>query len=325
MLPYTAVMTRTARRSRKKEALPATPWEELSGVQSHQDDRPLALEESQRGNLKLTRRKKLGPRVSKRAKLKLKRLTARRLFKEASSDVVSLLDSTQLSESASLNGTEEPNTSQHETTETVRSSKKRKKRKEVSVGNLGTSLETDATSVGSRKNRRTELASKSVQSKKSRRLSEDKVSLIRQWNSESSLSDQGEVWSGREVESECESGDVGESCENGDNEADISSHAKDSSTNASSKKVSNKNRRKTRVKIGKKWVKAKTQPPPTSRGTGNGGDGETRWQGDGPRGKRRRPMDEDSRQKRIEHRKLRRQRKKVCFPFYVVVERRLFE
>ena len=281
------VMTRTARRGKKKDPLPATPWEELSGGQTHLDHsgngNTTGQGEGQGVDLKLTRKKKLGPSLSRKAETKLKRLTARQVLNRTPSDSVVLLESSQ---STSQDGS----LTDSQLVESVNT--KPKKKKQVPLRNRGTSNGATVKRGG-----------KGKLDLKGKRLSVDKVCLLRQSDSESSLSDQ--VGSGG-GESECESGD------NGDDslkETAVEYTEEEEDRTVSNRQAKNKNKSKRklgRVKVGKKWVKASSNKPVEQ----DGGARET-GQGDGIGGKRRRPMDEESRRKRIEHRKLRRQRKKV--------------
>ena len=288
------VMTRTARRGKKKDPLPATPWEELSGGQTHLDHsgngNTTGQGEGQGVDLKLTRKKKLGPSLSRKAETKLKRLTARQVLNRTPSDSVVLLEQSTAQES--LNGS----LTDTQSAEHVNTIPKQ--------GNRGTS-----SGATVKRGKKGEHNLKSLRGKKKKRLIVDNVCLLRQSDSDSSLSDQVEEVGSGGGENECASGD------NGDDsfkETAVEYTEEEEDRTVSNRLVKNKiksKRKLGRVKVGKKWVKAssnKPQPPVEQ----DGGVRET-GQGDGIGGKRRRPMDEESRRKRIEHRKLRRQRKKV--------------
>ena len=296
-------MTRTARRGKKKDPLPATPWEELSGGQTHLDHSgngnttgEVGQGEGQGVDLKLTRKKKLGSSLSRKAKTKLKRLTARQVLNRTPSDSVILLESSQSTSQESLNGSL-TDSQLVQSAELVNT-----KNKQVPLRNRGTSSGATVKIGGKGK-----LDLKSRRGKKKKRLSGDNVCLLRQSDSESSLSDQVEEAGSGGGESECESGDNGEP---GDDETAVEYTEEEEVSNCQVKNKIKSKRKLGRVKVGKKWVKAssnKPQPPVEQDG---GDSARETGQGDGI-GKRRRPMDEESRRKRIEHRKLRRQRKKV--------------
>ena len=275
-------MTRTARRGKKKEPLPATPWEKLSGEQSNQKRSENGDIASENDDLKVTRKRKLGPKVTKKAKTKLKRLTGKESSKGTFGDHVTPIDQTEPSESLleSANGSESR-------------THLKKKLTGKSQGSVRTS----------------ESSQKPLTSGKMKRkgVSEDGVCVLRHSDSDSSLSDQGEMVSGGESGSgECEAGDSGEPGEDSDSGPGVEFREEDEG----GKVVKGTKKGKkvySRIKKGNRWVKASNSQPLVEEG----GDGTREVDRSGSTMKRKRPMDEESRRKRIEHRKLRRQRKKV--------------
>ena len=290
-------MTRTARRGKKKEPLPATPWEKLSGEHSNQKRSENGDIARENDDLKVTRKRKLGPKVTKKAKTKLKRLTGKASSNGTFDDHVTLIDQTEPSESLS---------------ESANGSESRLKSKKKLTGQSQGSVRTSESSkkpLTRGKKRKSERLLKKLGKKKRRKgVSEDRVHLLRHSDSDSSLIDQGEMGSGGESGSgECEAGDSGEL--GGDSGGGPGVELREEDEVGKDVKSMKKGKNVySRIKKGNRWVKASNSQPLVEEG----GDG-TGEEVDGISStmKRKRPMDEESRRKRIEHRKLRRQRKKV--------------
>ena len=289
-------MTRTARRGKKKEPLPATPWEELSGEQSNLSRSENGDTTWEKNDLRETRKRKLEPKVLKKAKTKLKRLRGKVSSSTTFSDNIKLIDSTENVESESGN----PSGSKFQVV-----SKRTKKKKSARQ----TLIDTTGTSKSNKKGLNKRKKKKTIARKRRKAVSEDKVCLLGHSDSDSSLSDQGEVVScGESGSSEGEGGDVGEHGEGSDNGAGVEYEEEEEEE----ERVLKRRKVQARIKKGNRWVKAgNSNPTPSVEEGGDGNTGQGREESGSRMMKRRRPMDEESRRKRIEHRKLRRQRKKV--------------
>ena len=154
---------------------------------------------------------------------------------------------------------------------------------------------------------------KSHKSKKRRTTSDDRVPLLHS-DSDSSLSDEGEKGSGGNCE-DSESGGDGEEVDVGEGgNCDGEEVGGEMSEKVASKKKRNK-KMLSRVRVGKHWVKAgsgqSSNGQKVSVLTGGEKEGKGEKGGEGATGKTKRRMDEEKRKKIIEHRRLRRQRKKV--------------
>ena len=364
-------MTRTARKNKKKEPLPASSWEELSS--NYQDDNNDGTNTLKDDNLKLTHKKKLGTKLSAKTKTRLKTLTGKKLLKRTNSDCIQLIEP-QLSEDSttdeSVNETENISID-HKST---KHEKLKKNKVQDRVPHETITGRCDLNSVDVRKHKTKLKQVKSKKRKKQEKIdSMDKVRLIQSSSdSDDSLNDQVEMVHGDEEEYgddvECkEMNCEGEYCElgrdgkeGGENKCsieelgidDVDRHEtsesweesekepiiktrtqktkkrkrtrkqmeslglddgtvnKDDSSEIKTKKVSR------RVKIGNRWVKdngsSKYQDESLDCEVDVGRKDESVE--DGVKKKRKRRMDEESKRKRIEHRKLRRQRKKVQQP-----------
>ena len=292
------VMTRTAR-SGKKEPLAATPWEKLREEQSNQNQSENGDRTGEEDNLKVTRKRKLGPKLSKKAKTQLKRLTGTTL-KRTFSDSVKLIDSTDHSGSL-LESANVPETRTRLKPTRTKGNKTRKKALKDCTTTTGDGKE--AARRGKKK--KSEVLLKNLRRKKRKRESEEE----RVGHSDS-LSEQGEA--GESGSGECEDGESGSGeCERWE-QSDSGPGELGEVEEEEKERVAKRNKRVkntfSRVKIGNRWVKAgNTRSTVEERGGGGGQEVE----GSGSKVKRKRPMDEESKRKRIEHRRLRRQRKKV--------------
>ena len=250
--------------------------------------------------LKVTQKEKLGLCLSEKVKKKLESVTGKKL-KRSLSDTVGLLEPCQ-SDSGSA----------HEEPGNVKSPKKLKSQNRDKTrrksGSEKKEQEEDASEEGGRERRLAE----GVKKRKRKIVSEDRVPLLHS-SSDSSLSDEVGDW---EVPGESDSGEGGSGDGDGGRE-EVAGDGKceaengiDVETATTNGKSEAKKKTSTRVKVGKRWVKAGGSGPEQPAVVGNGGrEGEKEGWGSGRRG--RRTVDDERRKKRIEHRKLRRQRKKV--------------
>ena len=253
-----------------------------------------------KGELKVTQKEKLGPRLSEKVKKKLKSMTGKKL-KRSLSDSVGLLEPCQ-SDSGSA----------HEEPGNVKSPKKLKSQnRDKKSGSEKKEHEEDASEEGGGERRLAEGVKKR-KSKQRKIVSEDRVPLLHS-SSDSSLSDEVGDWGGPGESDSGEGGsgdgDGGREEVDGDGKCEAENGI-DVETATTNGKSEAKKKTSTRVKVGKRWVKAGGSGPEQPAVVGNGGrEGEKEGWGSGRRG--RRTVDDERRKKRIEHRKLRRQRKKV--------------
>ena len=312
------VMTRTARSGKKKEPLAATPWEKLREEQSNQNQSENGDRTGEEDNLKVTRKRKLGPKLSKKAKTQLKRLTGTTL-KRTFSDSVKLIDSTDHSGSL-LESANVPETRTRLKPTRTKGNKTRKKALKDCTTTTGDGKE--AARRGKKK--KSEVLLKNLRRKKRKRESEEERvghsdSLSEQGEAggsgecEDGESGSGECEDGESGSGECEDGESGE-CEDGERweQSDSGPGELGEVEEEEKERVPKRNKRVkntfSRVKIGNRWVKAGNTRSTVEEGGGGGGQ---EVEGSGSKVKRKRPMDEESKRKRIEHRRLRRQRKKV--------------
>ena len=332
-----------------------------------------ALRKAKNQGLKVTQKNKLGPDLPAKLKRKLKSLTRTKVESLLSGDVP-LVESPQ----SQCEETREDRTNGVEL-QVQQRSKKHKKRKIVrkeALRNILRGRVDNESSISSsrllKKHRK-----RAMKSTKRRIICEDRQQLLRRSESDSSLSDQGETLPGGDSEGE-EGGEGEESSLSdqveivpyegeedgegvitegfdevdgrgsdgwgGDKEEVVEDEQGAKVT--SQKKRKKEKKKPARVRIGKRWMKAKKDQ--SSEGQqwavgndrqvveGRGGDGwkrrrrgtdkhvmggkdeEREREGEGAEGvevggrrKRKLGIDEDRRKKRIEQRRLRRQRKKV--------------
>lgn len=196
-------MTRTARKNKNKEPLPATSWEELSSIKPYLDqhdnnDGTNTLKNVKDDHLKVTHKKKLENKLSAKTKTKLKSLTAKKLLKRSNSDCIQLIEP-QLSEDSTNESQHErvnvSNTIDHKSTK-HKELKKNTVQKRVPDETI--TRECDLDSVEVRKHKTKQVRKKR---RKKQDDSEDKVCLIQHSSdSDSSLSDQVEMVQGDEEE-----------------------------------------------------------------------------------------------------------------------------
>ena len=284
-------MTRTARK-KATEPFPATSWEEL------RIQRP-SLGQNEKGkkhDLKVTQQQKLGPDLSEKAKKTIRKVTGKRL-RRSLSDIGALLE---FDEHVSM----PKNVANRRAQDSSKSKTHSKKKERLDIVSELDEMRTIETSMRLKKHKKRNLMSnlKSRRNKKRRTTSEDRVPLPHS-ESDSSLSDEGEKGGSGDCEERESGGDVGAvdvgGCDGEGVEGDVSAKV-------TSKKRRGNKKATSRVRVGKHWVKA---------GSGQSSAGQTvsdvAEEGGGVTRVRKRGIDEDRRKKRIEHRRLRRQRKKV--------------
>lgn len=258
------------------------------------------LRKVKKQDLKVTHKKKLGPKFLEITKTQLKRITSKRV-KRLHSDHVRLLESPQSDECEG-----EPPYEEVLNGEMHKKSKKQSKKKGAidEVCSLDEIQTTESNSIPKKHKKRKLASSVSVHRNKKRSVSEDNVPLVVS-DSDSSLNNKAEVLDEEEegdINDSKSGGDereVGgeESCEGESVEGERSVIVTSEKKNAKRKKVYK------RIKVGKRWVKETD----TSGGAVSDGGRE----GDGAAPRRKKEIDDERRKKRIEHRRLRRQRKKV--------------
>lgn len=246
--------------------------------------------------MKVTHKKKLGPKFSERTKTKLKGITSKQL-KRLPSDNIGLLECLQSSE-----GTCEPTHEEEVVNGTQEKSRKLGKKKGTVDGVCGLDViqTAEVNSTPKTHEKRKLVSSLSVHKSKKKRnsRSEDKVPLLDS-DSESDLSNKVTECEEEEeiresVKSDGDKGEIG-GCEEGD------LAGKESAVVTCKKNVKRKKKSK-RIRVGKRWVK-------DFEAGANGGT-----VSDGGREEDAvavRNTDDERRKKRIEQRRLRRQRKKV--------------
>ena len=290
-------MTRTARK-KTREPFPATPWEKLRVEKPLLDQNK--VKKIKKGGLKVTQQEKLGPNLPERVKKKIKKATGKQL-RSSLSDKVALLE---FDENESMH----KDVIKRRGRESSKSNACSKRRKRMGTA---PDMRTAETNTHLKCKKRKNLRSR--KSKKRRTTSGDRVPLLHS-DSDSSLSDEREKGFSRDCE-DSDSGDDVEEVNVGEGgQCDQEEVESEMSEEVTSKKKRNK-KVLSRVRVGKHWVKAGSGQSFTGQGvsvlTGEGEEGEGEKGGEGATGKTKRRIDEEKRKKRIEHRRLRRQRKKV--------------
>lgn len=261
------------------------------------------LRKVKRQDLKVTHKKKLGPKYSEKTKTKLKRITSKQL-KRLPSDNIRLLECLQSSE-----GTCEP-THEEVVNETQEKSRKLGKKKGTADRVHGLDVIQTAEIKSTPKTHKKQKLASSLSVHKSKRKqstrSEDKVQPLGS-DSESGLNNNKEA----ECDDDEEEEDIRESEKSDRDKGEVDEEGgckegyvagKESAVMMCKKKNAKRKKESKRIKVGKRWVKdfeAGANGGTVSDGGREGGAVAVR------------NTDDERRKKRIEQRRLRRQRKKV--------------